>query len=147
MEYRISPCLYCGTLNKVPLNKLDNFPKCGKCKEKLNTTQLVYDVNYAIMENVVANSPIPVVIDFWAPWCGPCLGFAPVYKQFAQSNPNIAIYLKFNSDNEQHLIEKYNIRSIPTIVLFGNGIEKARQSGAMPLHVFENWLKQNGVFF
>ncbi len=145
MEHRISPCLNCGTLNKIPLTKLSSNPKCGKCKESLTPATLVYDVNYGLMENVIANSPIPVVIDFWAPWCAPCQGFAPVYKQFAHDHPNSAIYLKFNSDNEQHLIEKFNIRGIPTIIIFADGHEKARQSGAMPLHVFENWLKQNGV--
>lgn len=145
MEFRITPCLNCGTLNKIPLAKLTNSPKCGNCKQFLAPAKLVYDVTFAVMDKIIANSPIPVLVDFWAPWCGPCQGFAPVYQQAAESHPQSAIYLKFNSDHEAQLIQKFNIRGIPTLILFTEGHEKTRQSGAMPFPAFEAWLKQNSV--
>lgn len=144
-KYKYIPCLICSTLNRIKVEKINQPAKCGKCKMGLDTQSPVFDVNFATLENVIANSPVPVLVDFWAPWCGPCQGFAPVYKQVAQSNPFNALYLKFNTDKEKEMSMKFNIRGIPLIIAFENGVEKIRQSGAMPLHIFEGWLKNAGI--
>ncbi len=144
-QFKYIPCLICSALNRVSAEKLAEQAKCGKCKLGLDTKSVVFDVNYNTLEKVITNSPVPVVVDFWAPWCGPCQGFAPVFKQYAQNNPYSAIYLKFNTDKQQELSAKFNIRGIPALLLFEKGAEKARQSGAMPLSMLEQWLKKFGV--
>jgi thioredoxin 2 len=145
---RIVPCPSCASLNRVPLAPAGDtsssgaVAKCGKCKSNLDTKSAVFSVNTAGLQKIVLNSPIPVVVDFWAPWCGPCLGFAPTFQQQAESHNSKALYLKIDTEAQSDVGGVYNIRSIPTLIVFEGETEKSRQSGAMPLSSFRQWLQK-----
>ena len=134
-------CPTCDKLNRVPTNKLNDKPICGVCKSPLFTGSPI-ELSMNNFNNHVSKSGIPVLVDFWAPWCGPCKMMTPVLKQAAnQLEPNIRI-VKVNTEENQNLAAKFGIQSIPTLILFKNGREIARQSGAMPLPALTNWLNQ-----
>ena len=123
-------CPNCLSINNVP--KKDSYLKanCGKCKESLLNNKPINLTN-TNFDEVVVNSDIPVIVDFWAPWCGPCKMFAPIFDETSKKYPLKAVFAKVNTENEQILGSKYNIKSIPTLVVFKNGIEVRRISGAL----------------
>jgi thioredoxin 2 len=123
-------CPSCLKINKIP--KKDNYSRanCGSCKNSLlNTTPIELDESN--FDHVVVNSDIPVIVDFWAPWCGPCKIFAPIYNETAEKYPLKALFVKVNTEQHQNLGAKYNIRSIPTLVIYKNAKEIKRVSGAL----------------
>jgi len=130
-------CPHCGEVNNVP--KKDSYKKanCGKCKNSLLQNNVI-ELTESNFDEVLVNSDLPVIVDFWAPWCGPCKMMAPTFKSVALDYPIKAIFAKVNTENEQNLGAKFGIRSIPTIVVFKNGVEVQRVSGALD----ENSLKQ-----
>jgi thioredoxin 2 len=123
-------CPHCLSVNNVP--KKDEYKKanCGKCKSSLLETTPI-DLNSSNFDEVVVNSDIPVIIDFWAPWCGPCKMMGPVFSKVAENFALKALFAKVNTENEQFLGSKFGIRSIPTIIIFKNGVELNRISGAL----------------
>ena len=123
-------CPHCKEVNNVP--KKDTYKKanCGKCKNSLLDNEVI-QLDQSNFDEVIVNSDIPVVVDFWAPWCGPCKMMAPTFKSVAKDYPIKAIFAKVNTQNEQTLGAKFAIRSIPTIVVFKNGVEVQRVSGAL----------------
>lgn len=123
-------CPNCLSINNVP--KKDSYLKanCGKCKESLLNNKPINLTNMNFDE-VVVNSEIPVIVDFWAPWCGPCKMFAPIFNETSKKYPLKAVFAKVNTEVEQTLGSKYNIKSIPTLVIYKNGLEVKRISGAL----------------
>lgn len=133
-------CPHCNATNRIPTSRLSDKPKCGKCKEALFTGHPI-NLTVANFAKHIVNSGVPVVVDFWAPWCGPCTSMAPAYAQAAvQLEPNYRL-VKVDTEAEQILGSQYNIRSIPTIAIFKNGKEVARQAGAMSAGDIVNWVK------
>ena len=130
-------CPHCGEVNNVP--KKDSYKKanCGNCKNSLLQNNVI-ELAESNFDEVLVNSDLPVIVDFWAPWCGPCKMMAPTFKSVALDYPIKAIFAKVNTENEQNLGAKFAIRSIPTIVVFKNGVEVQRVSGALD----ESSLKQ-----
>jgi len=133
-------CPQCNATNRVPSAKLIARPKCGKCKSLLLDGQPVV-LTAANFQQQVSRSGLPVVVDFWASWCGPCKMMAPLFTQAAQALSTTARFAKVNTEQEQGLAGQYGIRSIPTLILFKDGKEISRQSGVMDAQALTGWIK------
>jgi thioredoxin 2 len=135
-------CPACGATNRIPANRLDEMPSCGKCKAPLFSGQPV-DLSGGNFAKHIQKNDVPVVVDFWAPWCGPCQMMAPAFAQAADMLEPDVRFAKVNTESEQMLGAQYGIRSIPTMAIFKNGQEVARQSGAMGANDIVNWVRAN----
>ena len=124
-------CLGCGAVNRVPEAKLGDGPKCGACGSKLADGK-VAELTPAILEKAMAHDEVPLVVDFWAPWCGPCRMMAPEFAKAAQASAPHVRYAKINTEDFPVVSQKFGIRGIPLMIVFRSGRELGRQAGAMP---------------
>jgi thioredoxin 2 len=137
-------CPSCFAVNRVPDSRLAEHPNCGKCHQPLLPGKPI-DLTSACFDTFVNRSGLPVVVDFWATWCGPCKMMAPVFAQVASELSTHACFVKVETETEQMLAARYGIRSIPTLAIFKNGREIARQAGAMDGANLKRWLAAHGV--
>ncbi len=136
-------CPRCHAVNRLPAQRLAEGGTCGRCKTALFPGQPV-ELDEAGFERHVGRSDIPLVVDFWAPWCGPCKMMAPAFAQAARMLEPRYRLAKVNTDEAQALAARFGIRSIPTLALFRGGREVARQAGAMDTTGIVRWVQANG---
>ncbi len=134
-------CAHCQGLNRVPELRLKENPRCGKCHTPLLTGQVV-DLTATTFDHLINKSDLPVVINFWASWCGHCRNFRPVFEEAAAQLQYQACLARVESEEEPALTRRFAIKGMPTHILFRAGREVARQSGAMPLAALMQWLRQ-----
>ncbi len=139
----IIPCPHCHGLNRIPAARLGDAPRCGRCKGAVLPGQpfAIDGAGFAAQ----LRGDLPLLLDVWADWCGPCKAFAPVFDQAARQLSGRVRLAKLDSEAEPQLAGQLGIRSIPSLILFKDGREVARQSGAMALPQLLAWLRQHGV--
>ena len=133
-------CPHCKAMNRIPTERVNEIATCGACKDRL--------LDGMPIEGTVDNflsliqSDKPVVVDFWAPWCNPCIGFAPIFEDVAKERNGTVRFVKIDTEAQQALAGQYRIRSIPTVMVFKNGQMVDTINGALPKGQFDQWLNQ-----
>ena len=142
-EALLIPCPHCNGLNRIPADRLRDQPKCGRCKQPvlLNQPFTLDQGDYASQ----IKGDLPLLVDVWAEWCGPCKSFAPTFAQAAGQLSGRIRLAKLDSEANQQLSSQLGIRSIPSLILFRDGREVARQSGALSLAQLTAWLGSHGI--
>jgi thioredoxin 2 len=134
-------CAACGTKNRVPASHLAESGHCGSCKAELPAVAEPIDADEAIFDAVVKDSKVPVLVDFWAAWCGPCRMVAPEVQKTARSMAGKAVVLKVDTDRNPSLAERFNVLSIPNFVVLKEGRPVMQRPGMVPQATLEDWLR------
>jgi thioredoxin 2 len=134
-------CAHCGAVNRFPYARRNDDPTCGKCKQKVFPRAPVV-ASDASWKRLVEDSPIPVLVDFWAPWCGPCRAVAPVLEQIARERGGKLKIVKLDVDENPRIAARHQIRSIPALKLFRGPLELDQQVGALPKDAIDLWLSR-----
>jgi len=134
-------CPACRAVNRVPDDRLGEQPKCGRCGSAVLDPHPV-SLSTADFDVFIGSNELPVVVDFWADWCGPCRMMAPIFEQVAQQLSTRVRFAKVDTEAEPALAQRYAIRSIPSLLLFRNGAEVDRIAGALDARALAGWLKR-----
>jgi thioredoxin 2 len=133
-------CAHCDSVVGLPAQRVSEAPRCPSCHFALFEGR-PHSLTTANFDKHVGRSDLPVVVDFWAPWCAPCRAMAPAFEATARSLEPGLRFAKLNTEDQPTIATRFNIRSIPTMIVFRGGLELARQSGAMDATTITNWLK------
>lgn len=129
----IRRCPSCGSKNRVPAHRLDQRARCGKCKTPISPVDAPHEItSEAELDELIKSSPLPVLVDFWAPWCGPCRMIAPELVKLARFNAGRLVVVKVDTETLPGLAMRFGIQGVPTLVLFRDGRVAKRISGAQP---------------
>jgi thioredoxin 2 len=132
-------CGHCDAVVRAPIAKLDQTPRCPRCRQALFAGHPI-QLRSTNFDQHVTRNDVPVIVDFWAPWCGPCQAMAPRFEEATKRFEPRARFAKVNSDEEPTVSQRFAIRGIPTLIAFKNGREVARQSGAMDSGALASWI-------
>jgi len=137
-------CPSCGKGNRLAFDQLDRAHRCASCKADIPAPDVPVDVpSAALFDAIVAHASVPVVVDYWAPWCGPCRTVAPEIEKVARRSAGRLLVVKVNTDQVPELGNRYTIRSIPTMAVFNRGAEVGRTSGARPAAAIEAFVAES----
>jgi thioredoxin 2 len=137
----VRPCPACGTRNRTPAKHLADTGKCGKCQAPLPPVADPLEVDPAQFDDIINRSPVPVLVDFWAEWCGPCRMAAPHVKKLAAEMAGKALVLKVDTEEHPELAGRYEVRGIPNFVVLKNGHVVSQQAGLVPVAEMKRWLE------
>jgi thioredoxin 2 len=140
-EFTHIVCPHCDGTNRIPSGTVPKEAKCGRCKQSILDTKPIELSTQNIQQHLQKND-IPVIIDFWAPWCGPCKTMGPNFEQASRNFRAEVRFAKINTEDQQSLGAQFNIRSIPTLILFKNGKEVDRVSGVLEASQLTSWIRQ-----